>query len=130
MNPWRRRHPVIAPVFLQQRPEDLIEILAAAANGAPEHALLHRTELAQRAVAASVLRQHAGLEAMRAKRAERERTKEARGVEKQAAAARGGCDRTLPLRRFECRIELPHLREADDGSRGGGGDREGDGKTA
>ena len=81
----RGRHPVVAPVFLEHRPEHLVEIFAAAADRAAQHAFLHRAELAQRAVGAAVLQQHARLETMRADRAERERADQTRRFEEDAA---------------------------------------------
>src|SRR5207249_2526118 len=102
------------PILFQDRPEHLIEILAAATHRAPQDAFLHGAELAQRAVPASVLQQHARLEAMRANRSERERTDEPRGVEKQAGAARRRLQCGFPLAGFEHGIELAHLYRADE----------------
>src|SRR5438093_8773701 len=71
-----RGNPVLGPVFFQNGPEHLIEIICAATHGAAQDAFLHGAELAQRAVGASVLQQHARLEAMRADWSERERAHE------------------------------------------------------
>ena len=115
VDPRRRRHPVVAPVFLEHRPEHLIEVFAAAPDRSAQDAFLHRAQLAQRAVGAPVLQQHARLEPVRAERAERERSDQARGFEEDAAAARRRRERALPFRGFEARIELTDLQDADDG---------------
>src|SRR6266571_1395329 len=69
---WRRRCREVGPVFLQERPEDLVEVLAVAAHRAPEDPFLHGADLPERAVGAAVLQQHSRFEAMGADAAEGE----------------------------------------------------------
>src|SRR2546427_849179 len=113
-----RGNPVLGPVFFQNGPEHLIEIICAATHGAAQDAFLHGAELAQRAVGASVLQQHARLETMRADRSERERADEPGRVEKNARAARRRLQRRFPLGCFERGIELAYLDRADERTAG------------
>src|SRR6266850_6890491 len=111
--------PVFAPVFLQHRPEHLVEILALQTHRTAKNAFLYRAELAQRAVRPAVAQEHARLETVRPDRSERERSHQSRRLEEHAAAARRWSDRALALGGFECRIELPHLEQPDSGPRRG-----------
>src|SRR5688572_22298677 len=72
VHPRSDRYPVVAPVFLQDRPEHLVVILVAAAKRAPEHTFLSCAKLFERAVAASVLQQDARFEPVRADRSKQE----------------------------------------------------------
>ena len=109
---------MLGPIFFQNGPEHLIEIICAATHGAAQDAFLHGAELAQRAVGASVLQQHARLETMRADRSERERADEPGRVEKHARAARRRLQRRFPFGGFERGIELAHLYRADERTAG------------
>ena len=94
MHPRPDGDPVFAPVFLQHRPEHLVEVLAAQTHRAAENAFLHRTELAQRAVRPAVAHRHARLEAVRAHRSERERSDQSRRFDEHAHFALQG--RSIP----------------------------------
>src|SRR5947199_343288 len=48
---------VLAPVFPQHRPQHLVEILGAATDRSAQNPFLHRAELSQGAIGASVLQQ-------------------------------------------------------------------------
>src|SRR5947208_16944375 len=117
MNAWSGRHPVFAPVFLQDRPQHLIEVLGAAADRFTQHAFLHRAELAQRAVGPAVLQEDACFEPVNADRAERKRADEPGGFEKGARAAPGRSQRALPLGALPAQVDLTSLNEPGDRAR-------------
>src|SRR5258705_11207770 len=100
MDPGRRRHPMVAPVLLEHRPEHLVEVFAAAADRTPKHALLRRAKLAEGAIGAPVLQEYTGLEAMRAERAEGERPHEAGRFQEDAAPPRPRVQRAFPFGGF------------------------------
>src|SRR6266478_5037990 len=58
------------PFVLKDRPERLIQIFPVPEEGPPQHAFLHRPELAQRAIPAPVLEGCARLEPMDAEHVE------------------------------------------------------------
>ena len=117
---------MVAPVLFEHRPEHLVEVFAAAADRSPQDAFLHGAQLAKRAVAAAVLQQHARLEPVRADRAEREGSDEARRFHEHAACRAPTAPGAFPFGGFEARIELAHLQQAGEGARGGERDDVGD----
>src|SRR5687768_3161785 len=60
------------PVFGEDRPEVLVEVFAVSQEGLAQHTFAHRTDFAERAVAAAVSDSRTCLEAMHADRLERE----------------------------------------------------------
>src|SRR5436190_17641689 len=96
-----------APVFLEQRPEHLVEIRATAPERSPEDALLYGAELAQRAIRAAVLQQHTRLETVRADRVERKGPDQTSRFHENAGAARRGREHAFPFAGLERGIELP-----------------------
>src|SRR5689334_24792128 len=92
------------PLFGEDRPQHLIEVLAVAEERSPEYALARRADLAQRAAAASVGRRRPRLEPVHADRGEREVERQLRAVDEQAAAPELRRDRESPLADAEVRV--------------------------
>src|SRR5262245_32464146 len=122
VNPWSGGHPQIAPVFLQQRPEHLVHIFAAAPDRLAQHAFLDGAEFSKGAIRAAVLERDASLETMHTNRAERERSNQPCGFEKHAGAAPRRRDRAFPLGALPAEVDLSGLYEADDRAGGTDGD--------
>src|SRR5262245_18563620 len=101
VDPWSDGNPVFAPVFLQHRPEHLIDVIAVQAHGTSEDAFLNGTELSQRAVRTAVAQQYPRLESVGSDRSERERSDQPREFQKHAAASPRGGDGAFPFGGFE-----------------------------
>src|SRR5688500_2521775 len=102
----------LAPVFLEDRPQDLIEIPAVALERAAEDAFLERADLAQRRIAAAVRGDRPGFEAVHADYAEREIDDGFCAFHEYAASPERRANRETPLRAAESRLELPHLKQS------------------
>ena len=107
---------MLAPVVFQERPQDLIEILVAPSHGAAEDPFLNGAELAQRAVSAAVLKKDPRLEAVGADRSEPKRQSCAR-LRETPVPRTDGASVASHSSRLEGRLELPDLRDADNGPR-------------
>src|SRR5688500_1833732 len=110
------------PFAVEDRPEDLVEILAVAEErAAPEagrhraaqDAFLPRADLPERRVAAPVLDRRARFEPMHADGLEREAHDLAGAFDEDARAPELGAHAEAPLRRPEPRLELPDLEQPD-----------------
>src|SRR4051794_11251562 len=115
MNPgecggWPRR----VPLRRDDAPEYLVVIDAVPQERPPQHAFGDRAKLAERGVAAAVLHGGARLDAVHAKFLEGKAQHRARARLEQAGAPEARAEREAPFSRRECRIELPHLDDADD----------------
>src|SRR5262245_42860121 len=94
------------PVFVEDRPQRLVEILAVLEERPPQHAFLHGADLAKRAVAASVLQRGPRLEPVDAHRFEREPNEELGAVDERAGSPERRTESKSPLRRPETGFEL------------------------
>src|SRR5436190_7737927 len=103
----------LEPVGGNNRPHDLIQILAVLQQRSPKDAFLHRTELAQGAIAAAVLHGRARLEAVHVRVLEGEINRGPRAREKQARSPEWRADRESPLRDREPRRDRADLHETD-----------------
>src|SRR5450759_2352684 len=101
------------PILVQNRPEGLVEIFAVAEERLAQDAFLHRANLPQGAVAATVEDRRAGLEAVRVDGVERKVDDHARAVHAPARAPERRANRESPLGRAEARLQLPHLEDPD-----------------
>ena len=82
---------MIAPVFLQDGPQHLVDVFIAAPDGLAQDAFLDRAQLAKRAVGASVLQRHARFEPMGADRTEGQRAGQARQIDLSWESAEWEC---------------------------------------
>src|SRR4030095_15342530 len=78
------------PVFVENRPQRLVEILAVAQERLPQDPFLDRADLPQRAVAATVRDRSTRLEAVRSHDIEREVDDHLRAVDEGARAPERG----------------------------------------
>src|SRR5207245_10293531 len=112
-DPWAPDGLGLHPVFVDDRPEHLIQVLAVLEERSPEHAFLHGADLSRRAIAAAVPDRRARLDSMYAHHLEREFEHELRPLEKEARAPVGRPDREAPLRPAEPGLERPDLEKAN-----------------
>src|SRR3954454_14388060 len=94
------------PILVEDRPQRLIEVLAVLLERLAKHPFLHRTELAERAVAAAVADRGARLEAMHTDLLEREAHDQLRAFLEHAGAPVRRSDRKAPLGRPEAGLQL------------------------
>ena len=105
---------MVAPVFLQHRPQDLVDVFAALPHRPTQDAFLDGAELPQCSVRAAVRNGNARFEAMRSERPECQRADQAGRLDEDARTASGRHDGALTHHGFERRVELPYLNESDD----------------
>ena len=101
----------LAPVVLENRPENLIEVPPVALERSAQNAFLQRADFPQRGVAAAVRRNRPRLEPMHADDAEREVDDGPRTFDEHAAAPERRADGKSPFRAAESGLELPHLEQ-------------------
>src|SRR5207237_4629154 len=101
------------PVLLQNCPQSLVQMLAVADKRPPQHALLHRSELSQRAVAASVSERRTRFQPMHAQNLEREVDDQFGAVDEHAETPEFRRQRETPLRSAKGRLERAHLEDTD-----------------
>src|SRR4029453_18560606 len=111
MNASAPDHALSSPVLVEDGPQRLVEILAVAEERLAQDAFLHRANLPQRAVAATVEDPCAGLEPVRVDGVERKVDDHARAVHEHARAPERRADRESPLGGAEARLQLPHLED-------------------
>src|SRR5882724_4710618 len=102
-----------SPVFFEDSPKRLIEILPVAEERLPENALLYGSQLAERAVASAVADGRAGFEAVHADRFEGELHDEFGTFLEHAGAPEGRADCEAPFRSPEPRFGRTDLKDSD-----------------
>src|SRR5947208_6804075 len=121
MDPGGRGDPMFPPIFFQQRPQHLIDVLAVPADRAAQNPFLDGAELPERGVAATVLKQDARFEPPRADGAERKGSNETDRFDEDTRASRRGREGAFPFPDFKRRIQPSNLDEADGTPRLSGG---------
>jgi hypothetical protein len=105
-----------APLLGEQRQEHLIVVrVTLEPNRLTGHRFLHRAELTERALAASVGYRSAGFESSRAEHVEDEVDHHRRGTEEQAAAPMLVREGKLPFGRAEPGLDLSHSKQPSHG---------------
>src|SRR5450432_114621 len=90
---WRER---VAPVGVEDRVEDLVDLLAVLGERLAKQTLLHGAQLLEGAVATAVLYHRARFQPVHAERLEREIEHELRALLEHARAPEVGVDREAP----------------------------------
>src|SRR5262249_22267919 len=101
------------PVLSHDGPERLVQVPSIAQEAVAQHTLAHRAHLRERAVAAAVHRRRARLEPVDADHVERERHRQARRLDEEAAAPVRRSDREAPFGDVEVRGQLSKLNDAN-----------------
>src|SRR5207247_9316884 len=104
-----------APVLIENRVQQLVDVLAVALKRLAQNRFLHGAYLLQRAVAAAVDCRRAGLETMHADRVEHERHHELGALREYAGAPERRADGKAPFRCPEVGIQLTDLENPDCG---------------
>src|SRR5262245_29971892 len=112
------------PVFIDDRVECLIEVLAVAKERLAKHPFLHGTNLPQCAVAAAIPQRGACFESMHAERFESESQDELRTFLKDPEAPERRPEREAPFGGTEARFGFTHLEDPDCGVLTSNGHRE------
>src|SRR5438093_319031 len=107
--------PPSAPIVLDDRVEDLVEILSVTHERLPECGFLHRSRLEQRRVAPSVQHGHARLQPMHTERFERELENLLGAVKESARPPERRPDGKSPVRCAETPLGFANLEDPDCG---------------
>src|SRR5262249_17902766 len=102
-----------SPVFVENGPQHLVEVLTVAVERLPEDSLLNGANLPERAVPAAVPHRRARLEPVDAHRFERELDYPLSPFLEHTGSPVGRSDRESPLCRLEAGLQLAELEDAD-----------------
>src|SRR5262249_33706203 len=103
----------LQPILVDDRPQQLIQVLAIAKERLPQHALAPGAELAQRAVAAAVQRRRTRFQPMNPDDQEPVVERQRGAVEERACAPELAGEREAPFGRSEVRLERANLHQPD-----------------